>query len=70
MYREVEKYSALLWSIKDDFELIRYNRKDKKMKENNKINQELSKEWQDKNKSSFGYGEITRGSFTTFLTIN
>jgi hypothetical protein len=34
MYREVDKYSALLWSIKDDFELIRYNRKDKKLNEN------------------------------------
>jgi hypothetical protein len=45
MYREVDKYSALLWSIKDDFELIRYNRKDHKKKENNKINLETSKAW-------------------------
>jgi hypothetical protein len=36
MYREVDKYSALLWSIKDDFELIRYNRKDKIIRNENK----------------------------------
>jgi hypothetical protein len=30
MYREVDKSSELLWAMRDDFEIIRYNRKDKK----------------------------------------
>ena len=35
MYREVDKYSGLLWSIRDDFELVRYSRREKMQSANN-----------------------------------
>jgi len=45
MYKEVDKFSSLLWSARDDFEFIKYNRKENKKRENNKINLEASKAW-------------------------
>lgn len=68
VYAEVDKFSNLYWSTRDEFELIRTQLGQKRTR--SKITEEdllESKNWQQNTDAQFGYGEITKGAMTTLL---
>jgi hypothetical protein len=65
VYAEVDKYSNLLWSARDEFELLNRNASRGCRNTRRGANQEEkenSNNWQKETKATFGYGEITRVS--------
>lgn len=73
VYSEIDKYSNLLWSAKDPYELCRKNIRGRDTRSGTKSElKEESLKWQKETKATFGYGEITRVSeyFFRILIFN
>mmetsp|Transcript_8256 Transcript_8256/g.13818 ORF Transcript_8256/g.13818 Transcript_8256/m.13818 type:complete len:81 (+) Transcript_8256:1-243(+) len=67
---EIDKFSDLLWSVKNTNELCsrRKGQPDLRSEIGKERKEELSR-WEKETNATFGYGEITRGAFTTFLSM-
>lgn len=69
VYAEIDKNSELLWIARNDSEFIRYGSsigERTRTRQNDKTDDEPG--WEQDSNASLGYGEITRGAFTTFLS--
>lgn len=69
VYSEIDKYSNLLWSAKDEFELFRNSRGCGTRSSARDENKEESQKWQKNTNAQLGYGEITRVSYLVECVI-
>lgn len=63
VYAEIDKFSNLYWSTRDEFELVRTQVGQKRTR--SKVTEQdlrASAEWQKNTDAQFGYGEITKVS--------
>lgn len=68
MYSIVDKKSDLYWSARNDIELIMDPQKRTRKSTDASVKEESGR-WQKDFQGSVGYGEITKGAFTNYLTI-
>ncbi|CDW80107.1 UNKNOWN [Stylonychia lemnae] len=70
IYKEIDDLSSLLWSHKDQTQLIQ--RRDNKQKTRSNITTDVKEEnqkWEKDTNAQFGYGEITRGALTNLISV-
>jgi hypothetical protein len=69
VYLMIDKTSALLWSHRNQSEVI-MNGRSKTTRSNVKEDQrEEEQRWEKETDAQFGYGEITKGAFMNLLTV-
>jgi hypothetical protein len=68
VYTEIDKNSELLWSSRNNSEFIRFGSFIGERTRQNAKTEEEGPAWEKETKASVGYGEITRGAFTSFLS--
>jgi len=68
VYLEIDKFSNLTWSMRDNFEFINNGRSNTRSRISDKDKEDSAK-WQQETNAQLGYGEITRGALTNLLSI-
>lgn len=61
VYLEIDKFSNLTWSMRDNFEFINNGRSNTRSRISDKDKEDSAK-WQQETNAQLGYGEITRVS--------
>eukprot|EP00347_Sterkiella_histriomuscorum_P024501 403330892 len=70
VYKEIDDLSGLLWSHKDQNQLIQ--RRDNKQKTRSNITSEIKEEhskWEQNTNAQLGYGEITKGALSNLISV-
>ena len=68
MYAEIDKETDLLWGARNSKEFIRFGHSIGERTRKSLKTDEEEPSWEKETNASFGYGEITRGAFTSFLS--
>lgn len=67
VYAEIDKNSELLWGARNNTEFIRFGRSIGERTRKNAKEDEVPA-WEKDTNATFGYGEITKGAFTSLLS--